>query len=130
MLSNWQSTHTRIQLLNSLIEKKGSGALDALSSKEASILNRKLKTLRTIFNGVKHLKELPDTLVVVDQHTELAATLEARTLNIPIVSIIDTNCDPDLADVIIPGNDDSSHSILFILRKLANSILAGRAETS
>jgi small subunit ribosomal protein S2 len=82
--------------------------------------------LQKYFNGVKRMRKIPDILIVIDQKREIAAIKEARALNICIISILDTNCNPDLIDMPIPGNDDSSRSIKYIIEKLAASILLGK----
>ena len=85
--------------------------------------------LRRDLDGVKHMENLPDVAIVIDQKREITAIRECRKLGIPIVSILDTNCDPDLVDIPIPGNDDAVRSIKLILKSLTDHILLGQSKT-
>lgn len=123
MLTNWTTIKRRIKRLKELEQKKADGIFDLLSNKEASIFKKELDKLRSIFNGIKEMETIPDIIVIVDQNVDLIAVQEAIILNIPIIAILDTNCDPDLVDIPIPANDDSILSIQLILTKLADSIL-------
>ena len=97
----------------------------AKAKKEASTIRKELERLEKHLGGIKDMPRIPDIIILVDQKRELTAIREARSLNIPIVSIIDTNCNPDLIDVPIPGNDDSIGSIKLILKELRKNILKG-----
>ena len=126
MLTNWQTVESRIKRLKTLEQKEIEGIFDLLSNKEASSLKKELEKLHCLFDGIKHMERTPDIIVVVDQMVEMTAIQEASNLNIPIISIVDTNCDPDLIDIPIPGNDDSTLSIRLILNKLAESIYSAQ----
>jgi len=125
MLTNWQTVKLRIERLKKLEQQEKDGILDILPKKEAALIRKELIKLQNHLNGIKNMPSVPDILIVVDQRRELTAIKEARSLNIPIVSILDTNCDPDLIDIPIPGNDDSIGSIKLILKTLSKSIISG-----
>jgi len=125
MLTNWQTVKLRIERLKKLEQQEKDGILDILPKKEAALIRKELIKLQNHLNGIKNMPSVPDILIVVDQRRELTAIKEARSLNIPIVSILDTNCDPDLIDIPIPGNDDSIGSIKLILKTLSKSIING-----
>ena len=125
MLTNWQTVKTRIERLKKLEQQEEDGLLEILPKKEASSIRKELEKLKKNLNGIKNMPRIPDILIVVDQRRELTAIKEAISLNLPIVSILDTNCDPDLIDIPIPGNDDSIGSIKLILKTLSKSILNG-----
>jgi small subunit ribosomal protein S2 len=125
ILTNWFTIRTRVERLKDLEQKEESGYLDQLPKKETATLRRELEKLRKNLNGIKNMKRLPDLVVIVDQKRENTAVQECITLGIPIVSLLDSNCDPDLTDVPIPGNDDAIRSIKLIIGKLADSICEG-----
>lgn len=125
ILTNWFTIRTRVERLKDLEHKEESGYLDQLPKKETAILRRELEKLRKNLTGIKNMKRLPDLVVIVDQKRESTAVQECRTLGIPIISILDSNCDPDLTDIPIPGNDDAIRSIKLIIGKLADSICEG-----
>lgn len=125
MLTNWDTVKTRIERLKKLKEQEENGILELLPKKEASTIRKELERLEKHLGGIKDMPRIPDIIILVDQRRELTAIREARSLNIPIVSIIDTNCNPDLIDVPIPGNDDSIGSIKLILKELRKNILKG-----
>ena len=106
-------------------EQEENGILALLPKKEASTIRKELERLEKHLGGIKDMPRIPDVIILIDQRRELTAIREARSLNIPIVSIIDTNCNPDLIDVPIPGNDDSIGSIKLILKALRKNILKG-----
>lgn len=126
MLTNWSTVESRIKRLKTLEQKEIEGIFDILSNKESASLKKELEKLHCLFDGIKYMDGVPDVIIVVDQTVEMTAIQEASILNIPIVSILDTNCDPDLIDVPIPGNDDSTLSIQLILNKLAESIYSAQ----
>ena len=126
ILTNWFTIRTRVERLKDLEAKEESGYLDRLPKKETAILRRELEKLRKNLNGIKNMNRLPDLVVVVDQKREGTAVQECLTLGIPIISILDTNCNPDLADIPIPANDDAIRSIKLIVGKLADSICEGQ----
>jgi small subunit ribosomal protein S2 len=125
MLTNWKTVQTRVAYLKELDKREQSGELDLLPKKEAALLRREHEKLRQNLDGVKEMVQIPDIVIVVDPKRENTAVLECRKLNIPIISILDTNCDPNLVDIPIPANDDAVKSIKLILSKLADGILVG-----
>ena len=126
MLTNWETIRTRVERLKELERLDESGALDKRPKKEASMLRRELSKLQKYLGGIKTMRKVPDIVVIVDQKREHNAISECQKLNIPIVSILDTNCDPDIVDVHIPANDDAIRSIKLIVGKLADAIYEGR----
>nr|QQP22360.1 30S ribosomal protein S2 [Cryptophyta sp. CCMP2293] len=127
ILTNWFTIRTRVERLKDLENKEESGYLDQLPKKETATLRRELEKLRKNLNGIKSMKRLPDLVVIVDQKRESTAVQECKTLGIPIISILDTNCNPDYTDIPIPANDDAIRSIKLILGKIADSIYEGNS---
>ena len=125
LLTNWKTVVGRINTLKKLEEQEET-VFPTLPKKEAATLKKQLSKLRVQLNGVKNMDRIPDIMIIIDQNQELTAVREAMKLNIPIISILDTNCDPDVVDVPIPGNDDAISSIRIILEALTDSIRAGR----
>jgi len=126
MLTNWATIRTRIDRLKELEEMESSGLMDRLPKQEASRIRRDLLRLRKYLGGMKTMRRLPDIVVVVDQRREANAIQECIRLGIPVVSLLDTNCDPDLSDVFIPSNDDAIRAVKLIVGKLADAIYEGR----
>lgn len=126
MLTNWATLTNRIKYLKDLEQQEANKTFDLLTKKEAGLRRKELEKLRLHLNGIKEMKKLPDVAIIIDQKRELTAIRECRKLGIPIVSILDTNCDPDLVDVPIPGNDDAVRSIKLILKTLSDSIIEGQ----
>lgn len=126
MLTNWTTLKERITYLKNLEQQEADNTFDLLTKKEATLRRKELKKLRQHLDGVKTMNNLPDIAIVIDQKREMTAIRECQKLGIPIVSILDTNCDSDLVDVPIPGNDDAVRSIKLILKSLTDSIIAGR----
>ena len=126
MLTNWSTIKTRVERLKDLERREESGALDLLPKKEASMLRREMTKLQKYLGGIKTMRKIPDLVVLVDQRREYNAVQECQKLNIPIVSMLDTNCDPDVVDIPIPANDDAIRSIKLIVGKLADAIYEGR----
>jgi small subunit ribosomal protein S2 len=116
---------TRIERLKTLEEQEQNGVFEILPKKEAAIIKKELKKLKNHLDGIKNMPRIPDILVIIDQRRELTAIKEAISLNIPIISLLDSNCDPDLVNLPIPGNDDSIGSVKLILKTLGKSILNG-----
>ena len=108
MLTNWTTLKDRIARLKALEQEEEEEVFNLLSKKEASLRRKELEKLRKYLNGVKNMNQLPDIAIIVDQKREMTAIRECRKLGIPIISILDTNCDPDLVDIPIPGNDNST----------------------
>ena len=128
MLTNWITLKSRINRLKELEQQEADQVFELLPKKEAALRKTELDKLRRQLNGVKNMKKLPDVAILVDQKREMTAIRECRKLGIPIVSILDTNCDPDLVDIPIPGNDDAVRSIKLILKSLTDSINLGRSK--
>lgn len=127
MLTNWVTLKSRIDRLKTLEQEEADQVFNLLPKKEASLRRKELEKLRKHLNGVKDMERLPDVAIIIDQKREITAIKECRKLGIPIISILDTNCDPDLVDIPIPGNDDAVRSIKLILKSLTDSILEGKS---
>ena len=130
MLTNWVTLKSRIERLKTLEQEEVNQVFDLLPKKEASLRLKELEKLRKHLNGVKDMERLPDVAIIVDQKREITAVRECRKLGIPIISILDTNCDPDLVDIPIPGNDDAVRSIKLILKSLTDNIILGKSKSS
>ena len=126
MLTNFKTMRTRIARLNQLQKMQADGTFDLLPKKEVIKLQLEIAKLEKYLGGVKEMKKLPGALFVVDSRKEKNAIAEARKLNIPIVAIVDTNCDPDEIDYVIPGNDDAIRAIKLISQTMANAVLEGK----
>ncbi|HIK26926.1 MAG: 30S ribosomal protein S2 [Oscillatoriaceae bacterium SKW80] len=126
MLTNWTTIKSRVERLKELERMEEIGAIDLRPKKEASMLRREMAKLQKYLGGIKTMRKIPDVVIIVDQRREYNAVLECQKLNIPIVSMLDTNCDPDLVDIPIPANDDAIRSIKLIIGKLADAIYEGR----
>ena len=127
MLTNFPTIQKSIRKLDVITEMQENGQIDLLTKKEALMLSRKKDKLEQYFGGIRNMKKLPDMLFVVDAVKEHIAVLEARCLNIPVVAPLDTNCDPDLIDYPIPGNDDAIRSIQLFCREMTAAINEGKA---
>lgn len=125
LLTNFQTIRKSVEKMLKLEQLVDSGEIERLPKKEAARLMEKLEKLRCYYEGVRGMTELPDMLYVVDTKREENAVLEAKRLRIPIVAIVDTNCDPDLVDYPIPGNDDAVRSIRLITLKVVEVVLEG-----
>ncbi|NJL00096.1 MAG: 30S ribosomal protein S2 [Spirulinaceae cyanobacterium SM2_1_0] len=125
MLTNWETIRTRVERLKELERLEENGSIAKRPKKEASVMRRELSKLQKYLGGIKTMRRPPDVMVVVDQRREHNAIDECRKLNIPIVSLLDTNCDPDIIDIPIPANDDAIRSIKLIVGKLADAIYEG-----
>ena len=128
MLTNWVTLKKRIEYLKDLEEQYKDNKFAFLTKKEAVLRKKELDKLSKNLTGIKEMKNLPDVVILIDQKQEMTAIRECRKLDIPIVSILDTNCDPDLIDIPIPGNDDALGSIKLILNSLSTSIIEGRSK--
>ncbi|XGV96509.1 MAG: 30S ribosomal protein S2 [Leptolyngbya sp. BL-A-14] len=126
MLTNWVTIKTRVDRLKELERREETGGLDLLPKKEASVLRRELEKLQKYLGGIKAMRKVPDIIIMVDQKREYNAVQECQKLSLPIVALLDTNCDPDLVDVPIPANDDAIRSIKLIVGRLADAIYEGR----
>lgn len=126
MMTNFKTIRRRIDRLNSLREMETNGTFDVLPKKEVIKLKGEMEKLEKYLGGIKSMKKLPGALFVVDPRKERIAILEARKLGIPVVAIVDTNCDPDEVDYVIPGNDDAIRAVKLISAKIADAIIEGR----
>lgn len=129
MLTNYKTIKLRIDRLNELNAKEEDGTFDVLPKKEVIKLRLEKEKLEKNLGGIKNLKGLPGALFVVDPRKERIAIAEARKLNIPIVAIVDTNCDPDEVDYVIPGNDDAIRAVKLLTEKMADAVLEARQGT-
>ncbi|MBA4496240.1 30S ribosomal protein S2 [Paenactinomyces guangxiensis] len=125
-LTNFQTIRKRIDRLHELERMEEDGTFDVLPKKEVILLKKEHAKLEKFLGGIKHMKKLPDAVFIIDPRKERIAVAEARKLNIPIISIVDTNCDPDEVDYIIPGNDDAIRAVRLFTSKIADAILEGR----
>jgi small subunit ribosomal protein S2 len=128
MLTNFTTIQSRIQKLRELEQMEADGTLERLPKKEAARLLDEKEKLERFFGGIKDMPGLPGALFVVDTKKEHIAVAEARKLEIPVVAIVDTNCDPDEVDYVIPGNDDAIRAIKLIANKIADAVLEARPD--
>ena len=126
MLTNFATIKTRIERLAQLRKMEEDGTFNLLPKKEVVKLNLEIEKLEKYLGGIKEMKKLPGALFIVDPRKERNAVAEARKLHIPIVAIVDTNCDPDEIDDVIPGNDDAIRAVKLIAGIMANAILEGK----
>ena len=126
LLTNYRTIQERIGLLHELRRQRSEGQIDLLPSKERQTALSELEKLETNLGGVADTRKLPDAMVVIDMKKEALAVREARRLKIPVIGLVDTNCDPDDADFVIPGNDDAIRSTALIVRVLADAVADGR----
>ena len=126
MMTNFKTMRTRVERLAQLKKMQEDGTFDMLPKKEVMKLMGDMEKLEKYLGGVKDMKKLPGALFVIDPRKEHNAIAEARKLHIPIVAIVDTNCDPDEVDYVIPGNDDAIRAIRLISQTMANAVLEGR----
>ena len=129
-LTNFKTIRSRVDRMIKLEKMELSGEFDLLPKKEVAKLKEEMSKLQTNLNGIRDMTKLPGVMFVVDPHTEEIAVKEAIKLNIPIVAITDTNCDPDLIDCVIPGNDDAIRAVKLISSVIANAVIeANQGET-
>ena len=126
MLTNFKTIRKRIDRLFQLEKMEEDGTFDLLPKKEVIKLKGEREKLEKFLGGIKHMKKLPAALFVVDLRKEKNAILEAKKLGIPVVAIVDTNCDPDEVDYVIPGNDDAIRAVKLIAETMSNAIIEGR----
>lgn len=127
-LTNFQTVKKSIERMNELEKWESSGVFKAISKKEASRLTKELNRLQKLLGGIREMKVLPDVVFVIDPVDTAGAVRESRVLGIPVVAVCDTNSDPDLIDVPVPGNDDAARSIKLFCGAIADAVLEGRAE--
>jgi small subunit ribosomal protein S2 len=130
LLTNWRTITDRIAHLHELRRLKSEGQLDLLPAKERITLLAELEKLESNLGGVADLRRQPDAVFIVDLKKEQLAVREARRLGVPIIALVDTNCDPDEADYIIPGNDDAIRSCSLIVKAIADGIAAGQSKVT
>jgi small subunit ribosomal protein S2 len=126
MLTNFQTVHSRVAKLRDLQRQVDSGEVDLMSKKEGLKVRRDLAKLERNLGGIKNLEKLPSAVFVIDTKKEHIAVTEANRLHIPVVAIVDTNCDPDIIDYVIPGNDDAIRSAQLMSRVIADAVNEGR----
>jgi small subunit ribosomal protein S2 len=124
-LTNWRTIRQRIDYLLNLEARRDRGDFERLTKKEALGLQRQIEKLNNRLGGVKQMRDLPDLLYVVDVRRETTAVKEANKLGIPVIAIVDTNCDPDMIDYVIPANDDAIRAIKLITSLMADAVLEG-----
>ena len=126
MLTNFSTIKTRIARLKELEQMQEDGTFDVLTKKEVAALLHEKEKLENNLGGIKEMKKIPDVMFVVDPRKERIAIQEAHTLGIPIVAIVDTNCDPEEIDFVIPGNDDAIRAVKLIASKIADAVIESR----
>jgi len=127
MLTNWSTIHARIQELERLEKMRDNNELERLTKKEGLLISREITRLQTRLSGTRTMKRRPDMLFIVDVGREEAAVHEANLLNLPIVAMVDTNCNPQNVDYVIPSNDDAIRAIKLLVGKVADAVLEGKA---
>jgi len=128
LLTNFQTIRKSVARYDKIEEMKADGSFDKLSKKEGSQLNKELVKLKKNLEGVRAMKALPEAIFIVDPHREIIAVKEAIKLKIPVAALVDTNCDPDMINYVIPGNDDAIRSIRLITEIVLGFVLKGREE--
>ena len=126
MMTNFNTITLRIKRLNQLRKMEEEGTFDLLPKKEVIKLKLEIEKLEKFMGGIQNMKKLPGALFIVDPRKEKIAVSEAKKLNIPIVAIVDTNCDPDDVDYVIPGNDDAIRAVKLIASVIADAVLEGK----
>ena len=126
MLTNFKTIHRRIEKLIDLENMERSGEFNNLPKKELQAVKKEIEKLRKNMEGIKSLEKLPDALFVIDPKKEQIAVTEARKIGIPIVAVVDTNCDPDLVDYVIPGNDDAIRAGTLLANVISEAVKAGK----
>jgi small subunit ribosomal protein S2 len=127
MLTNWSTMNARIQELARLEKMRDNNELDRLTKKEGLMIGRQITRLTTRLSGTRTMKRRPDLIFIIDVGREISAVHEANLLNIPIVAMVDTNCDPQGVDYVIPSNDDAIRAIKLLVAKVADAVLEGKA---
>ncbi len=127
MLTNWRTIRARINELERLERMRDRGDFGRITKKEALILSREIERLELLLGGIRHMNDLPELLFVVDVRREETAIHEANLLNIPVIALVDTNCDPRNVDFVIPSNDDAIRAIKLLVSKIADAAIEGKA---
>ncbi|MBN1921056.1 MAG: 30S ribosomal protein S2 [Anaerolineae bacterium] len=126
-LTNWRTIRSRIEHLKDLEARRDAGEFDVLTKKEALMLNREIEKLNLRLGGLRQMERLPSAVFIIDISVETTAVKEADRVGIPIIAVVDTNCDPTLIDYVIPGNDDAIRAIRLMAGKIADAALEGAA---
>jgi len=126
MLTNFETIAGRVRKLAELEASRDSGEFDALPKKEALMLTRELEKLERNLGGIRHLTRRPDAVFIIDTKKEHIAVTEANKLGIPVIAVVDSNCDPDVINYVIPGNDDAIRSGRLMCRVIADAVIEGR----
>ena len=126
MMTNFKTIKKSIARLNSLNKMSEDGTFEMLPKKEVAKLQKEIFDLEKNLGGIKTMEQLPDAIFIVDPRKEKNAVLEAKKLGIPVIAIVDTNCDPDDADYVIPGNDDAIRAIKLISSVIADAVIEGK----
>ncbi|MGH9228068.1 MAG: 30S ribosomal protein S2 [Acidimicrobiales bacterium] len=126
MLTNFQTINKRVAKMLEYERMRDSGEFDAMPKKEALLLGRELDKLERYLGGIRHMERLPQAIFVLDTRKEHIAVTEANKLGVPVVAVVDTNCDPDVIDYVIPGNDDAIRSGTLLSRVIADAVIEGR----
>ncbi|WKZ47374.1 MAG: 30S ribosomal protein S2 [Anaerolineales bacterium] len=127
ILTNWSTMHDRIQEFERLEKMRDTGELERLTKKEGLLIEREIVRLTTRFSGIRSMKRRPDLLFIIDVGREDSAVHEANLLGIPIVAMVDTNCNPQNVDFVIPSNDDAIRAIKLLVAKVADAVLEGKS---
>jgi small subunit ribosomal protein S2 len=130
LLTNWRTISERIERLHELRRLRNEGQLELLPAKERMAMKSELEKLETNLGGVLDMKGVPDAIFVIDLRKEQLAIREARRLGLPVIALVDTNCDPDDADYVVPGNDDAIRSCSLVIRAIADGIAAGQTRVT
>lgn len=126
-LTNWRTIRERIDTLKKLEASRDKGEFDLITKRERLILQRKIEKLQLRLGGIRDMRRLPDVLIVVDVRREVTAIKEANTLGIPVLALVDTNCNPDPIDYVVPANDDAMRAIKLLISAFADALIEGRA---
>ena len=126
MLTNFRTIRRRIERLNQLRAMEADGTFELLPKKEVIKLRLEIEKLEKFLGGIQEMKKIPDAMFIVDPRKERIAVAEAKKLGIPIIAIVDTNCDPDEIDAVIPGNDDAIRAVKLIAQTIGAAIIEGR----
>jgi small subunit ribosomal protein S2 len=127
MLTNWSTMHQRIVELERMEKLFATGDIEKLTKKEALLIQRQITRLNIHLSGVRNMVRVPDLVFVVDVSREYAAVHEANLMNIPVIALVDTNCDPNNVDYVIPSNDDAIRAIKLLVSKMADAVEEGKA---
>ena len=126
MMANFQTIQKRVKRLKELEAMEEDGTFEVLTKKEVLALRHEMEKLQKFLGGIKKMNKLPGALFIVDPRKERIAVAEAKKLGIPIVAIVDTNCDPDEIDYVIPGNDDAIRAVKLLTARMADAVIEGR----